>query len=175
MIDIYPGARWVPADPSNYRVAHRETFQRIVIHCTDGRPHAAPVAAMWQQKGHGSSAHFVIGQDGEVIQAVKLQDIAYHAHLANRVSVGIEHCCRTPRELGKDDPGLPPTEAQLMAGAQLVAWLCRQAGLSPSRAVILGHAEADPKTTHTGCPTSAGINLDAYVQRVCQITYATFA
>jgi N-acetyl-anhydromuramyl-L-alanine amidase AmpD len=140
--------------------------QRIIIHCTDGRPKAGPVAEMWQKPHHGSSAHFVIGQDGEVLQCVALVDDAWHAHAQNPISVGIEHCCRTPRELGKDDPGLPPTLVQLEAGAALVAWLCSHLGLEANRTTIQGHAEADPLSTHRGCPTSAGIDLDAYVARV---------
>ncbi len=162
----YPGARWVPADLSNYRQAARESYERIIIHCTDGRGNPGPVAAMWQEPSHGSSAHFVVGQDGSIIQSVSLRDVAFHAHLANRTSVGVEHCCRTPGELGKTDPGLPPSWAMLQAGAQLVAWLCHHANLSPNRLTIMGHAEADKDTTHKGCPTSAGIDLDEYVARV---------
>jgi N-acetyl-anhydromuramyl-L-alanine amidase AmpD len=162
----YLKARWMPADLSNYRQAGRDAYERIIIHCTDGHANPGPVAAMWQEPHHGSSAHFVIGQDGSVVQAVSLRDVAFHAHLANRASVGIEHCCRTPGELGRDDNGLPPSEALLQAGAQLVAWLCHRAKLPINRQTIMGHAEADKDTTHRGCPTSAGIDLDAYVDRV---------
>ena len=162
-------AKWMPADLSNYRQAARDTYDKIIIHCTDGRAYADAVAKMWQQPHHGSSAHFVIGQDGTVIQCVSLRDVAFHAHLVNRDSVGIEHSCRTPGELGHDDKGLPPTEVQLMAGAKLVAWLCHRANLAVNRTNIMGHAEADKSTTHTGCPTSAGIDLDAYVDRVIRV------
>lgn len=159
---IYPGAVWLPADPSNFRHSARSTYGQIVIHCTDGRPDPYAVARMWQSPHHGSSAHFVIGQDGTVIQSVSLFDIAWHAHAANGSSVGIEHCARTPREFGPTDPGLPPTAPQLLASARLTKWLCENVGLVPSRAVIRGHAEADPKSTHRLCPTGCGLNLDAY-------------
>lgn len=165
----YPGASWIPADPSNYRKGPRALYERIVIHCTDGHAEALPVAEMWQEPYHASSAHFVIGQDGTVIQCVGIRDTAFHAHQANGTSVGVEHCCRTPGELGKTDPGLPPSELLLQAGAKLVAWLCHHANLNPNRLTIMGHAEADKATTHTGCPTSAGIDLNDYVYRVLQV------
>lgn len=171
----YPGAIWVPAHPTNFRTRQRRNVQRIILHCTDGQPRAQVAARRLQKPNLGSSFHFVVGQDGEVVQAVSIIDDAWHAHGQNAISVGVEHCCRTPRELGPDDPGLPPAEVQLERGAHLVAWLCRFLNLEPSRSSIQGHAEADPLTTHRGCPTSAGIDLDAYVQRVCRITYATFA
>ncbi len=163
MIEHYPGAIWVPAHSSNYRPADRLGFSRIVIHCTDGRPHADPVAKMWQEPKHGSSAHFVIGQDGKVIQAVSLADVAYHAHGANSASCGIEHCARTPGELSKEDPGLPPSEAQYAASAALVAWLCGAFRLKANRQTIQGHAEADPATTHTRCPDGCGWDWARYM------------
>jgi N-acetyl-anhydromuramyl-L-alanine amidase AmpD len=162
----YPGAKWVPADSSNYRKAGRAHPSMIVIHCTDGREHAEPVAAMWQQPRHGSSAHFVIGQDGTVIQSVPIGDVAWHAHEANAYSIGIEHSCRTPRELGPSDPGLPPSPALYGASAQLVAWLCAHYGIQPSRVAILGHAEADHTTSHRLCPTGPGWDWSTYMQLV---------
>lgn len=149
----YPGARWAPAHESNYRKVGRAKPHRIVAHITDGHPKAEPVAEMWQQPHHGSSAHFVVGQDGLVIQSVAIGDVAWHAHEANADSVGIEHCSRTPREWSKGDPGLPPSDALYRASARLVAWLCHQYGIMPSRVAIVGHNEADKTTTHILCPT----------------------
>jgi N-acetyl-anhydromuramyl-L-alanine amidase AmpD len=168
MVNVYPKALLVPAHPSNYLTLQpkRSTFDKIVIHCTDGHPDARPVAEMWQREGHGSSAHFVVGQDGTVIQAVDLGDVAYHAHAANRRSVGIEHCARTPGEWRVDDPGLPPSDALYLASARLVAWLCLAAGLPIDRATIQGHAEADPATTHKACPLGSGWAWDRYLVMV---------
>jgi N-acetyl-anhydromuramyl-L-alanine amidase AmpD len=159
----YPGALWMPAHPTNYYAAGRSSYRHVVIHCTDGHGIAKATAAMWQMPHHGSSAHFVVGQLGEVVQSVGVEAAAYHAHSANRSSVGIEHCCRTPGELGPSDPGLRPSPVLLAASAKLVAWLCQRGGLPITREVIRGHAEIDPMTTHSGCPTSAGIDLDAIV------------
>lgn len=153
----YHEADWVAADPSNFRALARSLSEvrAIVIHVTDGRADPYPVAEMWREPKHGSSAHFVVGQGGRVIQAVRLCDAAFHAHTANRTTVGVEHCARTPKELGLTDPGMMPTRIQYDASARLVAWLCALLGLPPDRKHILGHHEADPKTTHDRCPDGA--------------------
>jgi N-acetyl-anhydromuramyl-L-alanine amidase AmpD len=159
----YPDAKWVPADKSNYRSSNRPTFLKVIIHVTDGHADPMPVAQMWQQKDHGSSAHFVIGQDGALLQCVDLKDTAWHAHRVNGISAAIEHCARTPKELGPHDPGLPVSDAQYTASAKLVSWLCKQAGLPITRQVVQGHAEADVLISHKDCPTGAGFDLDKLV------------
>jgi N-acetyl-anhydromuramyl-L-alanine amidase AmpD len=159
----YPGAIWIPAAPTAYRKAGRLGYAMIIIHATDGRADPRATAEMFATLGHKTSAHFIVGLDGTIVQCVRLTDVAYHAHQINSLSVGIEHCCRTPGELGPNDPGLPPTAEQLYASAKLTKWLCEQRAMGLTRANIKGHAEADPDTTHADCPEGAGINLDAYV------------
>lgn len=160
MTDKYPTATWVPADKSNFRQAGRTSFDLIVVHITDGRSRAEPVVEMWQTPHHGSSAHFVVDQDGSIIQAVALSDVAWHAHARNGESVGIEHCARSPGSLEPSDPGLPLSASQYASSAQLVAWLCRVGGFEPSRVTIMGHAEADSQTTHADCPTGVSGGWD---------------
>lgn len=144
------------AHPTNYRTAHRTGYNRVVIHVTDGHGSALAVAQMWQQPDHKSSAHFVVGQAGEAYQAVRLKDVAWHAHAANWDSVGVEHCARSPGELGRGDPGLPPSPALYATSAKLVAHLLKAAGLAAARGVtVIGHAAADPATTHADCPDGA--------------------
>lgn len=148
-------AAW--ADPSNYKVASRSSYSRIVIHITSGHGSAVSVSQMWQQSPSitkHTSAHFVIGQDATILQCVHLKDIAWHAHDASLDSIGIEHCAREPGELYPTDPGLPVSDAQYAASAKLVAYLLKAAGLPANRTTVLGHCEADTKTTHTGCPNS---------------------
>ena len=100
------------------------------------------------------SAHYAVGQDGEVIQMVRNGDIAYHASSANSDSIGIEHGARTPGAFGKNDAGLFPTDVQYRESARLVCWLASCFGIPKDRAHILGHSEADTKTTHTQCPNA---------------------
>jgi N-acetyl-anhydromuramyl-L-alanine amidase AmpD len=166
----YPGAIWSPAHSSNYRAADRPVnheFDIVIIHCSDGRAFANRIAEMWREPDHKSSAHFVIGQDGTVIQCVALADVAWHAHAANACSVGIEHCARTPKELGPDDPGLPPSDALYEASARLTAWLIKRVNLTgPVRNHVLGHSEADHTTSHDRCPSGCGWDWPRYIALV---------
>lgn len=162
----YPSAIWLPAHSTNYRQGRTQHASLIVIHVTDGHERAQPVAEMWQEPNHKSSAHFVVGQQGEVFQAVRLVDTAWHAHTVNSLSVGVEHSARTPGELGPNDPGLPPSDALYAASAKLVAWLCVQLGVPPSRVAIMGHAEADGATTHADCPNGCGWDWPRYMALV---------
>lgn len=170
-----PNVVWVPADPSNYRPRPQAQqggpYRLIVIHITSGHGDPYGTASMWQQPSHDgkhTSAHFVVGQDGTTLQCVPLVMAAQHAHDANAYSIGIEHCAREPRELGVSDPGLPPSAPQLRASARLVAYLLKAAGLPPTRDYVQGHAEADPKTTHTGCPDAAPWPWDDYMDMVAK-------
>lgn len=172
MIAEVPFALWVPAHPSNYRVRPAapgggSPYDRGVQHITSGHADAMPVAQMWQcpagskSNPHGTSAHFVIGQDGTLIQCVSLRFAAEHAHACNGVSYGIEYCAREPGEFGPSDIGMPITPVQYAVAAKLNAYLSKAAGYTPELHVtILGHAEADPSTTHTGCPNAVAGGFD---------------
>lgn len=160
----YPNAtRFSPAASVNYspRSAPR-TIEKVVIHITDGQSKINGTIGWFQNpnqknsknKTIHTSAHYVVGQDGEVVQMVRNQDVAYHANAANPGSIGIEHVARAPHEFNKTDPGLYPTDAQYCASAALVNWLCNQFNLPMDRDHIMGHSEADPKTTHTDCPNA---------------------
>jgi N-acetyl-anhydromuramyl-L-alanine amidase AmpD/V8-like Glu-specific endopeptidase len=154
----YPQAsRFEPAASTNYRaVTGMRTINRIVIHITDGQPKLNGTVSWFQNPSAGVSAHYVVGQDGEVVQMVKHNDIAWHASSANGDSIGIEHVARSPHEwdkkLGRLDPGMMPTEQQYCSSAALVNWLCNHFNLPTDRTHVLGHSEADPRTTHTDCP-----------------------
>jgi N-acetyl-anhydromuramyl-L-alanine amidase AmpD len=167
-----PGCLWVPADPTNYFARSPyvgNAYDFIVVHITSGHADPLPVAQMWQQPHHKSSAHLVIGQDGSAIQCVPLRFAAEHAHQANDRSVGIEHCAREPNEpsFPPGDPGLPPSDAQYTTSAVIVAYLLKAAGLPVQQHVtVKGHAEADPLTTHTLCPDGAPWDWARYIPMV---------
>jgi len=153
-VSEYPGAQWLPAAPSAFRKGRGgKPVSKIVLHITDGHAPAIGTASMFATPGCRTSAHFVIGQAGEVIQCVALDDSAQHAHTANGYTVGIEHCARSPKEWGPGDAGLSLSPAQLEASVALVAWLCERFGLPRDRAHVQGHAEADALTDHADCPT----------------------
>lgn len=163
----YLGAsRFAPAHPSNFRAvsAPREVNQ-IVIHITDGGSRIAGTIGWFQNPNQRNargnpihvSAHYVVGRDGEVVQMVRNNDVAWHANVANAHSIGIEHVANTR--------GLLPTEEQYAASARLAAWLCRQYGLPIDRVHVLGHAETDTHTTHTDCPNAVW-DWDHYMECV---------
>jgi N-acetyl-anhydromuramyl-L-alanine amidase AmpD len=145
------------------------TVNRVVIHITDGQPKVDGTIAWFQdpKKNDGSplpvSAHYIVGRDGEVVQMVRENDVAFHASSANGDSIGIEHCARSPRTFSATDPGMKPTEVQYAASAALVKDICQRQGIAVDRAHVLGHNEADPTTTHSGCPTNAW-DWDYYVK-----------
>lgn len=144
----YPQAnRFVAAHSGNFRATSgTRSIERIVIHITDGGANINGTIGWFQNPAAQVSAHYVIGQDGEIVQMVRHADVAWHARSANGTSIGIEHVANTR--------GLNPTPAQMCASAALVTWLCDQFGIAVDRAHILGHSEADPRTTHTGCPNA---------------------
>lgn len=154
----YPLAVWC-ASP-NFTRGRGKPVDAIVYHHTDGQPHIdravrhlqksrADYAAEGRDKG-GVSAHFLVGQGGEVVQLVHIADTAWHASGVNARTIGIEHCARTPGELGLDDPGLKLTQPQLAASAALVAWLCARFSLPVDDAHILPH-HCIPGTSHSDC------------------------
>src|SRR5262249_36216139 len=101
----------------------------------------------------------------EVVQMVRHNDIAYHAHTANGDSVGIEHVARASGTFGRNDPGLRPTSVQYCASAALVRWLCEQYRIAMDRLHVQGHAEADPRTSNAGCPNAVW-DWDSFMRMV---------
>jgi len=152
----------IPAHPSNYNPNPRDTsvIDLIVIHITDGHGDPLATAGMFatprdrRDPPRASSAHYVVGQDGTIVQCVPIDHTAYHAHGCNYRSIAIEHCARAPKELRSDDPGLPISAPQYLASARLVSSLCEVLSLPKTRAVIRGHCEADPATSHKDCPNA---------------------
>lgn len=154
----YPSAQWLPS--LNFTCGRSKAIDCIVIHHTDGQPrldraveHMRKTRADYLAEGRDRgpvSAHFLVGQDGEVVQLVRLDDVAWHASGVNGVSVGIEHVARTPGELSKEDPGLPLTDAQLDASAALVRWLCARIKLPVDARHIIPHCRV-VGTSHRDC------------------------
>lgn len=154
----YPLAQWLPSP--NFTRGRSKPVDAVVIHHTDGQPrleravkHLQKTRADYLAEGRDRgpvSAHFLVGQAGEVVQLVRLEDTAWHASGVNACTVGIEHIARTPGELGKDDPGLPLTATQLDASAALVRWLCRRFALPVDSRHIVPHCRV-VGTTHLDC------------------------
>ena len=75
-----------------------------------------------------ASAHYIIGLEGEILQCIPENEIAYHATVANGYSIGIENC--HPDWNGKFND---KTYASLI---QLCVELCKRYQLNPEKDII---------------------------------------
>jgi N-acetyl-anhydromuramyl-L-alanine amidase AmpD len=174
----YVGVTRIMPSPAYTEGRQGQAIDRIVIHIT-GAPQSPYVGSWFARDEANTSAHYMVDQNGGVIQFVREQDTAWHARGANRRSIGIEHVAiqqggaRYPRPDGSVQtyPYTPPTDAEYRASAALVAHLCRKYALAPDRTTIIGHRQADPSTTHTSCPDGAW-DWDRYIELVGEFSAA---
>ncbi len=130
-------------ETERYRTRSLDQITHLVVHHSATRP---DVSAERMARYHvqdlgwpGIGYHFVIDEDGTINRTNELASVSYHAVQANAYSVGI---CFT----GNFTEAIPP-EAQLDAGAHLIAWLLQELDLPVDR--IHGHREEVSGTT---CP-----------------------
>ena len=170
----YPRTTRIVPSPAFTTGRAGTAIDRIVIHITDA-PTTSSTVNTFSNAGAQASAHYLVGQDGEIVQFVSEADTAWHARGANRRSVGIEHVAI--KAGGADYPlrdgsmqhfdALPPTDTQYCESAALVSYLCQKYGLTADRNTIIGHNEADPNTTHGACPTG-NWNWDHFMRLVTE-------
>ena len=137
----------------------------IVLHETEGSTAEGAISTFRQSVApHRVSCHFVIDRDGTVYQCISIADIAWHASQVNAHSVGIEHAGISPTGAKAIShahalmtPPRPPisampcTEAQYVASAKLVAWLCGRLQIPCDRVHVREHCEASPADHHDLC------------------------
>lgn len=80
-----------------------------------------------QKEGVSSSSHFVVGLDGEVIQCIPINEVAYANAPRNDDTLSIEVC-------HADDTG-KFNDASYESVVKLTAWLCKQLKLKSSDVV----------------------------------------
>ena len=126
---------WVPS-PNFTPGRGGKKVDRFVIHWVDGTLSSAD--AQFSKDGSkapysGTSAHFGV-EDGTVHQYVKVENTAWHAHNfdVNQRSIGIEHSA---------DPFRPASDDTYSTSGQLIASICHQLGLTPSRGLLHKHSE----------------------------------
>lgn len=132
-------------------------IDRIIIHITDA-PSTSSTVNHFTRADANSSSHYLVGQDGEIVQFVSESDTAWHARGSNSRSIGIEHVAvkQGGATYGKTHfPELHPSDIQYSESSALVVHLCDKYGLTPDRTTIIGHREADANTSHTSCPDGA--------------------
>lgn len=115
-----------------------DDIDHIVIHYTWSR-NIGGVIEHFMSGSPKVSAHYVIGQDGELVQMVPDDMAAWHAGSSamNRRSIGIEHCAAAGDKI---------TEAQERTSAALIRWLA--ATYSIPAANIIPHVAVKS----TSCP-----------------------
>jgi N-acetyl-anhydromuramyl-L-alanine amidase AmpD len=134
-------------------------IDRIIIHITDA-PTLESTVRYFTSSASKVSAHYLVGQAGEVVQFVSEADTAKHCKGSNPRSIGIEHVAIKrggvdyPRRDGtmQHFDALAPSQMQYETSAALVASLCDKYSLPINRTTIMGHREADTSTGHTSCP-----------------------
>lgn len=119
-------------------------IDRIVLHYTTSRNVEGSLA--WWQKtdipdNYKVSAHYAIGRNGDLYQAVKDENKAWHAMNANGSSIGIEFAAA---------PGDPMTPEQEATAAQLIRWLVATYSIPWEN--INGHRYT-PGAGSTDCPS----------------------
>ena len=126
----------------------------LVIHVMAGS--MAGTRAHFNTRSTDVSAHYGIGEDGQVVEYVHPDNTAWHSGswAWNLKSVGLEHEGRPP--------GWEPSSAQLAASVGLAVALCLKYGITPSAATLIPHVRINPKHA---CP-STGFPLNSYIQRV---------
>lgn len=159
MVD-YPKAQ--PAFVSKHRVfIDQNTHYAIVIHKTASGGSAYDIANFFEHDPAMASVHYVVGQDGSVVQCVLEKDGAggnccvepgYHPIWKqfvdkginlNTVTLSIEHVDPSPTN------STPLTAAQKAASFELVKYLTQKYQIPTSR--ILGHHTINP-INRANCP-----------------------
>lgn len=150
----------VPASPQNWTSPRTlRNIDRIVIHVMDGS--LVGTDAWFANPASQVSAHYGIGETGDIHQYVPEAGIAWHAGRwdVNERSIGIEH-------EGRQLPGRPdwmPTAVQLQASIALITDICKRHNIEPSESTILRHSSINP--SHARCP-GAGWPMNRVIAQV---------
>lgn len=139
MIEKPPVERFVPSPHFSSRNGTK--ISRIVLHYTTSR-NAEGSLSWWQRPEAQVSAHYLIGRDGKLYQAVKDEDKAWHARNANPESIGIEFAAQ---------PGDHVTPAQEETATKLIHWLVDTYDIPWTR--INGHRYTPGNIGATDCPS----------------------
>lgn len=145
----------------------------IVLHITEGTTLNGALATFEASVAPNRvSAHFIIGQDGTIVQCVSIFNTAWHASQCNAQSIGIEHVALSQAgadALNKRHPSgaaytaMLCTPMQYQQSARLIRWLSKVMGIPIDRNHIRQHCEVSPRDGHTGC-CNAALDIDKVVE-----------
>lgn len=104
------------------------------------------------------SVHFIIGQDGEIVQCIPINEAAYGALAANANGIHIEYCC-------SDVHGHMTKEAYVSL-VELVSYLCKEFDLKSTS--VKKHYDITSKE----CPYFFVTNTDSWKQFLTDVDFA---
>ena len=102
------GIKSRPCHPTNYRQGRPGPVEYLVLHYVGAAGTAEQNAAYYGSTANiGASAHYFVGQDGQVWQSVEERDTAWHCGAKsychsvcrNGNAIGVELCCRRRGDL----------------------------------------------------------------------------
>ena len=123
------------ANPGSSAKANRDYFDSLDNPAVEGA-------------GRQASAHLIVGLEGEVVQCLPLNELAYAVRSRNPDTISIEVC--HPDETGKF------SDVTYNTLVKLTAWLLQQKGLTPDH--VIRHFDCDGKA----CPLYYVENEDAW-------------
>lgn len=134
--------QYLPQNPYSRPGEKRTETKYIVIHYIGWESAPSTAQQNWQYfanlaltKSTSVSSNFIIGMDGEIIQCMPLDEIAYANRPINESSISIE-CCH-PEKDGKF------TEETYASLTRLVSWLCREYSLGED--AVIRHYDVSGK------------------------------
>ncbi|MGN0158108.1 MAG: N-acetylmuramoyl-L-alanine amidase family protein [Brotaphodocola sp.] len=141
----------------------REEILDIVVHyvanpgttASQNRNYFANLANQTSGNKTSASSHFIIGIDGEILQLIPLDEVAYANYPRNRDTVSIE-CCH-PDSTGEF------TEATKESLVRLTAWLCQELYLTEKN--VIRHYDVTGKN----CPKFYVEHEDAWKEIIKEI------
>lgn len=156
----YKDAIWMP-NKNFFENTGKKFF--LILHATAGGSSAEEIATYFQGTEGGSnpvSSHYIVGQDGHVIQTVAEKDGAYGNGVVtnsnwsgnpNYYTISIEH-------VKPDDANATPlTPAQQAASFALIKDICQRNGIgmhdADDKTGITGHFSIDP-VNRARCPNT---------------------
>jgi len=167
----YSKALWIP-NSNFFSDTGKKSF--LILHATAGGSSAQGIASFFQgTEGTANpvSSHYIVGQDGTVVQAIAEKDGAYGNGVVNNpnwqgnpnlYTISIEHV------KSSNDNSEPLTPAQQAASFDLIRDICQRNGIGMHDADdstgITGHFSIDP-VNRARCPGNFDWNgLWAYLQ-----------
>lgn len=73
------GAKKINHEVFNHGTKPKENQKYIMLHDTEIDASPENIVSSWANSGSGTAAHFVVGRDGTIVQAVELDVITHHA------------------------------------------------------------------------------------------------